>query len=210
MSYSRTHPAPSHQRATKPPATVPTVRGAGRPPVVYTPEVAAVICERIASGETLSAICKSDGMPSAVSFRRWALARKDLFEALQAARQLKADALFDEALDMGRELAKEPGTSQRVRAYDVAMSQLRWSAGKLDPQRFSDRSQMSFVVPIQIVTSLDLGQAGVMKGDEGNIYEIKATVVEPGDEPVADEGKQAGKQVRGARGRGGKIREMGR
>lgn len=210
MSYSQTHPAPSHQRATKLPSTVPTVRKRGRPPVVYSHEVASVICERIAGGETLRSICGDDGMPSAVSFRRWALARKELFEELQAARQLKADTLFDEALDMGRELAKEPGTSQRVRAYDVAMSQLRWSAGKLDPQRYSDRSQMSFVVPIQIITSLDLGQAGVVKGDEANIYEIKATVVEPAAEAVDDAGEQAGKRVRGARGRGGKIRETGR
>jgi len=164
------------------------------------------ICERIAAGETLSSICKQDGMPSAVSFRRWALARKDLSEALHTARQLKADALFDEALDMARELALAPGTAQRVRAYDVAMSQLRWSAGKLDPQRFSEKSAVSFVVPIQIVTSLDLGQAGVDKTAEANVYELKAEVVVETAEAADDAGEQAGKRVRGKRGKGGEAK----
>lgn len=205
MSYSQTHPAPSHQRAlVKEPGAKPRTKG--RPPATYRPELALAICERIAGGETLSSICKSDGMPSAVSFRRWALARKDLFEALMAARQLKADALFDEALDMARELAAEPGTAQRVRAYDVAISQLRWSAGKLNPQRFSERSSVSFVVPIQIVTSLDLGQEGAGARKENNVYEIKANVIVESEASVKDEGEQAGKRVQGKRGRGGEVK----
>lgn len=205
MSYSQTHPAPSHQRAL-----VKSPRTKGRPPATYRPELAAAICERVAAGETISAICKSDGMPSAVSFRRWALARKELFEALAAARQLKADALFDEALDMARELAAEPGSAQRVRAFDVAMSQLRWSAGKLDPQRYSDRSVTRFVVPIQIVTSLDLGQGGAEQKAEANVYDIKADVVVESEGSVDDAGALATKRVRGKRGSGGVIKEKGR
>lgn len=199
MSYSQTHPAPSHQRELK-------KRTKGRPPATYRPELALAICERIAEGETLSSICRSDGMPSAVSFRRWALARKDLFEALNAARTLKADALFDEALDMARELAGEPGTAQKVRAFDVLISHLRWSAGKLDPQRFSDRSAISFVVPIQILTTLDLGQGGVPNRDESNVYDIKAEVVVPVAAAVDDAGEQAGKRVQGKRGADGEAK----
>ena len=199
MSYSQTHPAPSHQRAL-------VKRTKGRPPATYRAEIAAEICDRVANGATLSQICKSDGMPTAVVFRRWVLARKDLFEAFQAARQLSADSLFDEALDMARALAEEPGTAQRVRAYDVAMSQLRWSAGKLHPQQYSDRSQVAFVVPIQILTTLDLGQEGVQKDKGKSIYDLTAQVIEPG-ERADDEGKQATKRVRGTRGKGGSIRE---
>ncbi len=206
MSYSQMNPAPSHQRAKKPGALVATPRKAGRPPVVYSEAVSEVICDRVAAGETLRSICTSDGMPSAVSFRRWSLAHKELFETLQAARQLAADALFDEALDMGRELAREPGTAQRVRAFDVAMSQMRWSAGKLDPQRYSDRSAVSFVVPIQIITTLDLGQEGVSKSDDANVYEIKAEVVVESPVAVDDAGEQATKRVRGKRGAGGEAR----
>ena len=86
------------------------------------------------------------------------------------------------------------------------MSQLRWSAGKLDPQRFSEKSAVSFVVPIQIVTSLDLGQAGVDKTTEANVYEIKAEVVVESEEAVDDAGEQATKRVRGKRGKGGEAK----
>lgn len=202
MSYSQTKPAPSHQRELK-------KRAVGRPPATYRPELAMEICERIAGGETLSSICASDGMPSAVSFRRWALAREELSTALAAARQLKADALFDEALDLARELVRNHGTAQKVRAYDVAMSQLRWSAGKLDPQRFSERSSVSFVVPIQILTTLDLGQEGGKRQEESNIYDIEATVVVESEKAVDDAGEQAGKRVKGKRGKGGNMREEG-
>ena len=191
MTDQTTNPMPSQVRALK-------KRTKGRPPSVYRREIAVEMLEQIAEGSTLSKICEQDGMPTPTTFRKWALADKELWEALQAARSLKADSLFDEALDMARDLKKEPGTAQKVRAYDVAMSQLRWSAGKLDPSRFSDRSSISVVVPIQINTTLDLGQ-GVAVTEDGSIYDIKATVVNEPEEPVDDAGTQATKRVGKAR-----------
>ncbi len=164
-----TNPIPSQVRPLK--------KRAGRPPSVFRPELVVEIVERIAEGETLSAICKGDGMPTPGTFRKWALARKEVWEALQAARELKADSLFDEAMDLAREIRADPGTAQRVRAYDVSMSHLRWAAGKLNPQRYSDRSQIIFTVPIQINTSLDLGQ-GASGTEDGSVYDLTAKVVE--------------------------------
>jgi hypothetical protein len=156
-------------------------RTKGRPPSVYRPELAIEICERVAEGETLRQICQSDGMPTATTFRRWVVAEEPLREAWHAARELKADTLFDEALDMARAVAEEPGTTQRLRGYDLAMQQLRWSAGKLNPAKYSERSQLSFIVPIQINTSLDLGQPGAVT-EQGSVYEVKAEIKE---EPAA-------------------------
>jgi hypothetical protein len=187
MADMTTNPIPSQVRPL-------AKRTRGRPPSVYREELATLVVERVAEGETLRAICTGDGMPTATVFRRWAIAHKDLYEALQAARELKADTLFDEALDMARELAKSPGTAQRVRAYDVAMSQLRWSAGKLNPSRYSDRSQVSLVVPIQINTTLDLGQ-GSGGAETGEVYDLTAVMVEVPAEGVDDAGQQVTKRV---------------
>ncbi len=158
---------------------------------MFRPELVVEIVERIAEGQTLSSICKGDGMPTPGTFRKWALARKDVWEALQAARELKADSLFDEAMDLAREIRQDPGTSQRVRAYDVAMSHLRWAAGKLNPQRYSERSQIVFTVPIQINTTLDLGQ-GAAGTEDGSVYDLTAKVVEL-SEPAAEAEKGAKK-----------------
>ncbi len=168
MADMTTNPIPSQVRPLK--------KRAGRPPSVFRPELVAAIVERIAEGETLSAICRTDGMPTPGTFRKWALARKEVWEVLQAARELKADSLFDEAMDLAREIRDDPGSAQRVRAYDVSMSHLRWAAGKLNPQRYSDRSQMIFTVPIQINTTLDLGQ-GAAGTEDGSVYDLSAKVV---------------------------------
>ncbi len=187
MADQTTNPIPSQVRPL-------AKRTSGRPPSVFRPELATVIIERIADGETLSSICAGDGMPSPTTFRRWALAHEEVWEAFQAARELKADSLFDEALDLARSIKANPGTSQHVRAYDVAMSHLRWAAGKLNPQRYSDRSQITFTVPIQINTTLDLGQGGGGSITEtGAVYDLTAKVVEEG-EVVEVEKKKGGKK----------------
>lgn len=145
MADQTTNPIPSQVRAL-------AKKTRGRPPSVFRPELATAIIERVAEGETLSIICADDGMPSPTTFRRWVLAREEVRTAFQLARELKADSLFDEALDIARAIKRVPGSTQNVRASDVAMSHLRWAAGKLNPQRYSDRSQISFTVPIQINT----------------------------------------------------------
>ncbi len=176
MADQTTNPIPSQVRAL-------AKKTVGRPPSVFRPELALAIIERVAEGETLSEICKGDGMPTPTTFRRWTLAREEVWEAFQAARELKADSLFDEALDLARAIKKEPGGPQKVRAHDIAMNHLRWAAGKLNPQKYSDRSQINVTVPIQINTTLDLGQrAG--HTEENSVYDLTATVVtEPEPEP---------------------------
>ena len=54
--------------AKKKPA--PAKRKRGRPSR-YTSELAAVICERLAEGETLRSICRDDKMPDKATVLRW-------------------------------------------------------------------------------------------------------------------------------------------
>lgn len=42
-------------------------------PTVYSNTLAAKICERLAAGETLNAICRDEGMPTDWTVRSWAL-----------------------------------------------------------------------------------------------------------------------------------------
>ncbi len=185
MADQTTNPIPSQVRPL-------AKKTRGRPPSVFRPELVVEIVERVAEGETLSSICADDGMPTPSTFRRWVLARDEVREAFFLARELKADSLFDEALDLARAIKRSPGTSQNVRAYDVAMSHLRWAAGKLNPQRYSDRSQISLTVPIQINTTLDLGQGSTVQVTEhGSVYDLTAQVVEEAEAgPTSSKGKE--------------------
>ncbi len=154
----------------------------------YAPELAFKIVEHIAEGRTLKDICDNDdGMPARQTFHRWVSATPELRKAYTAARELSAYAMEEEALDLGRELRKNPGTPQRVRAHEVSMNQLRWSAAKRNAGVFSEKANVSLVVPIQINTTLDMGGEATDSlgtADHPNIYEIEATV-EHEDKPEA-------------------------
>lgn len=174
-----------------------THKPAGRPPSVYREELALEICEQVAEGKTLNVICDAKGMPTATTFRRWCLENKELREGFQLARELKAHSLFDEALDLAREVkdnATKGGktyTSPQVRAFDLAMNQLRWAAAKLNPREYSDRSQLHWTVPIQINTSINLGQEGADAG-EGTISVYKVEAKHTEVIPSTTEGDQEG------------------
>lgn len=151
----------------------------GRFVAVYDRDLALAILERMASGELLKDICAAPGMPHITTVRRWAVNNPEFSRAFQTATQMSAAALEEEALGTARHIA-DPKVNKKlsgteVRAFEVAMNQFRWSASRRDPSKFGERAPASVTVPIQINTSLDLGN----KGELDNIYTIEAKVVEP-------------------------------
>lgn len=123
-------------------------------------------------------------MPHRQTFHRWVVNSPELSRAYSAARELSAYAMEETALDLADAIRRDPGNSQKVRAYDISMNQLRWSAIRRNPQAFSEKAALHITVPIQINTGLDLGDASVAGGtkDHPNIYQIEAKIentVEP-------------------------------
>lgn len=164
--------------------------------ISYDPLLALRICERISQGETLLAVCASHGMPTRQTFYKWVVNQPDLARAYSAAKVLSADSLEEEALEAGRSIRGNPETSQKVRAYEVDMNQLRWSAAKRNPRVYSDRGSIVLTVPIQINTPLNLGQEGAPLeiANEKSVYQIEATVElppEPAAEPELDRDRMA-------------------
>jgi hypothetical protein len=66
----------------------------------YTPELADEICERIANGETLRAICRDSHMPTYRSVYRWREAYPEFASRLAHARDCGADVIAEEALEI--------------------------------------------------------------------------------------------------------------
>ncbi len=180
-------------------------RSGGRFVTAYEPDLALQICEFIAEGDTLLSVCRRDGMPCRQTFHRWVVNYPELSRAYSAARELSAYSLEEEALELADIIRNEPGSSQRVRAFDISMNQLRWSAIRRNPQAFSEKAALHITVPIQINTGLDLGDTSAAGGtpDHPNIYEIEAQVekeVDPqeklrykdkmvlGDQPLVEPG----------------------
>ena len=94
------------------------------------------ICERIADGESLRAICADSDMPSAEAVRKWLLKDSggELVAQYARAREAQADALFDECLAIADDTTREP--NDRRMSFDAR----KWMAGKLRPKVYGDKS----------------------------------------------------------------------
>lgn len=123
-------------------------------PSTYTQEVADAICERLANGETLRAICRDEAMPPEATVRRWALDDVQGFAAQYArARDLGLDAMAEGLL----EIADEADTVQKVGAdgetMEVAFDSVavqrnklrvdarKWLLSKMAPKKYGDKLQ---------------------------------------------------------------------
>lgn len=188
---------------------LPRIEVNGRWFTKYQPDVALDIVERIAEGETLSAITdkKADNPTIAKStFLRWVATVPELRDAYMAAKQISALSLADEATDRAREIARFPGNAQKVSAYNTLINQLRWAAGKADPTNYGERSDTKIVVPVTINTTLDLGDGQRQTVEVPDIYSIPAKPVEdaefteveksgPKEQPMLQSERKPKKQV---------------
>lgn len=141
----------------------------GKRMTAYNPQCALEICTRVANGETLKQICtKENGIVSPMTFQKWCKMFPDVARAYQSARQLSAQAFEEKALDLAEGLATGSQTAQEIRAREVAMGQWRWSASRRDPASYGEKAPVNMVVPIQIITPLDLsGNVGADEGQGG-------------------------------------------
>ena len=69
-------------------------------PSKYTPELAAEICERLSTGETMRQICRDEHMPHWTQVYEWLSRDDSLSLRVARAREAGYDALAEEALDI--------------------------------------------------------------------------------------------------------------
>lgn len=122
-------------------------------PSKFTEAAADAICQRLAEGESLKAICDGDDMPAQSTVFKWLSEQQTFSERYARAREAQADALFDEILtiaDDGRndwiELKDEENENRGWRENGEALrrSQLRvdarkWMAAKLRPKKYGEK-----------------------------------------------------------------------
>lgn len=138
------------------------------------------VLEAVVQGKTL----EEAGVDTAFLLR--VAKNPDLSVVYAKAREMSSYALEEEALGRLRAAAATPGVSSTaLRAIDLLVQQLRWSAIKRNPNVFSDKAAVNVTVPIAIHTSLDLGE-GIGSGTKEfpNIYEARVEVVQ--EVPIAD------------------------
>jgi hypothetical protein len=118
-------------------------------PSSYTPEIADAICERLAAGETLKAICTDDAMPGETTVFRWLAASAEFRELYARAREAQAELMADEIIKISDDGANDTYTDEDGNTrtdYDVVnRSKLRvdtrkWLMAKRLPKRYGERT----------------------------------------------------------------------
>lgn len=126
-------------------------------PSAFTEKTADIICERIKHGESLRAICRDDGMPSQSMVFRWLETNLIFREQYARAREVQADTLVDEILEisdnatndwMARRSESEKGAGvnsgwvlngEHVQRSRLRVDSRKWFASKVAPKKYGDK-----------------------------------------------------------------------
>lgn len=100
---------------------------------MYPEETRDKILERIANGESLRGICRTEGMPPAPTVCRWLAEDESFRERYARAREAQADALFDDILDIADTPDEDP------RRLKLRIDARIWAASKLKPKVYGDK-----------------------------------------------------------------------
>lgn len=101
-------------------------------PSNYTQEMADLICDRLANGESLRSICRDDVSPGQTTVFRWLAANDEFRKQYARARESQADAIADEILNIADE-AVDPAKAR------VQIDARKWLAGKMRPKVYGDK-----------------------------------------------------------------------
>lgn len=144
--------------------------GKGRPSK-YTQALADKICERLAAGETLRAICRDDEMPGHPTVLRWANENEAFSDQYAKARERGYAVMFDEMLEIAdtpvqgvtvtNKLSREGAMYDETKRGDMIdhrrlqVDTRKWILAKALPKVYGDKLDLNHGGTVNIVSALD-------------------------------------------------------
>jgi hypothetical protein len=117
-------------------------------PTLKTSELCKEICERVAKGETLTAILAEPGMPAWTTVHGWKQADEAFRQALMRAREQQAEVWAEEMLSISDH---ELPTHEAIGRARLRMQSRQWLAGKYNSQFADKPTQVGVNVGLQVV-----------------------------------------------------------
>lgn len=108
---------------------------AGRPSD-YSENLADEICERIADGESLRAICRDAAMPNKSTVFRWLATNKGFQDQYATSKEEQAESHADDLKD----IADNCTDPQKAR---LQIDVRKWIASKLKPKKYGDKMEVA-------------------------------------------------------------------
>ena len=113
-------------------------RPIGRP-TKYSQEMADKICEQIAHGKSLRAICAEDDMPPMKTIYRWLEANEEFRHQYARARDRQADHYFEEIVEIADSVEAESAAVAKAR---LQVDARKWTLSKLAPKKYGEKTEL--------------------------------------------------------------------
>lgn len=113
-------------------------RPIGRPSK-FSQDLAEKICEQIAHGKSLRAICAEDDMPSTSTVCKWLNENQDFSEQYTRARSEQADYFVEEIVEIADNVTAE---SAAVAKAKLQIDARKWAASKIAPKKYGDKTEL--------------------------------------------------------------------
>lgn len=103
-------------------------------PSTFSQAVAERICKGIAEGRSLRKVCAADGIPTVTTVMRWLITNEEFREHYRGAREIQADVLFDEQIDIA-----DGATPETVHVARLRIDARKWVMGKQNAKKYGDK-----------------------------------------------------------------------
>lgn len=111
-------------------------------PSAYTEDLADMICDRIAEGESLRAICDDRDLPNWRTVFRWLESDASFASKYARAREFQAEVMDAKILAVAEGCTNDTALADRVK-----IGAFQWRASKLAPKRYGDKVQAEISGP---------------------------------------------------------------
>jgi len=152
-------PAESQTHQALQTATPSAVPGTGRPSE-YSPAIADYICARLADGETLTAICRTRGLPTRQTVHRWRMRNPAFDDQYMRARAIGMEAMSDDMLAIADDDTLDVLPDGTANHASVGRARLqvdtrKFLLAKLAPRVYGDRVQHEHSGTVTQAVTLD-------------------------------------------------------
>lgn len=129
-----------------------SVKGPGRP-TDYSPELADLICARLADGKSLRRLCLPEDMPDRESVRQWLIKYPEFSAKYAQAREDQAEFHHDEMDEIEGDVRSGLLSPQ---AGNVILGNKRWRMEKLKPKAYGQKLELDHTGSIAQQTDAQL------------------------------------------------------
>jgi len=127
-------------------------KATGKIPYAWTEEIEREICDRLGSGQTITAICQDDWMPSLPTVYKHIVDDAAFAEQYARARETQGDAHFNRVCAIVDKVQNSELDPQQAR---VMIDALKWTAGKLRPKVYGDKLELGGKVGLTVTLEND-------------------------------------------------------